>query len=234
MFFCYIKFFQLLIELLIISFCYQGWESSTIPFQIDASGTRILNTDNFCHSLWVVVLSFAILGGAALHLSPPTGFCLGFILVRELQLSQMSFDPLPSLPRNTLLRVTSREFPLMLMWVVLCKHILPSAKCILLYTAPCLKVVYNQAKICKQTCRSTCASWMLVGLVSVNNPKFQYLQGSWFLVVQMLHLTGAGWLGLLCVLLLADGAGVREVLFSTLSSDPSALSCPMLELMGRK
>ena len=60
------------------------------------------------------------------------------------------------------------------------------------HTAPHLKVLYSQTKICKQTHGSTCTSQMLVGLVSANNPKFQYLQGSWFLVVQTLHLTGAG------------------------------------------
>ena len=36
------------------------------------------------------------------------------------------------------------------------------------------------------------------------------------------------------MLLSADGTGVGEVLFLTLSSDPSALSCPILELMGSK
>ena len=77
------------------------------PFQTDVLGTHILSTDIFfsfffCHSLWVVVLGLAIWGEAALHLSHPLGFCLGFILVGELQLNQMSFDPLPSLPRNTL------------------------------------------------------------------------------------------------------------------------------------
>ena len=47
-------------------------------------------------------LSFLALfsgGGAALHLSPPLEFCLDFFtLVGELQLNQMSFGPLPSLP----------------------------------------------------------------------------------------------------------------------------------------
>ena len=50
-------------------------------------------------------LSSATWGGAALHLSPPLGFCLGFSLVGELQLDQMSFDPLPSLPRNPLVEL---------------------------------------------------------------------------------------------------------------------------------
>ena len=45
-------------------------------------------------------------GRAALHFSPPLGFNLGFFtLVGELQLDQMSFDPLPSLPRNPLLEL---------------------------------------------------------------------------------------------------------------------------------
>ena len=50
----------------------------------------------------------------------------------------------------------------------------------------------------------------------------------------MLCLTGAGQSGLSCEMLSVDGAGVKEVLFSTLSSDSSALPCPMLELMGNK
>ena len=37
---------------------------------------------------------------------------------------------------------------------------------------------------------------MLVGPVLANKPKFQYLQGSQFLVVQVLHLSGAGQSGL--------------------------------------
>ena len=65
------------------------------------------------------------------------------------------------------------------------------------HTAPHLKVLYSQIKIRKQTCRSTFASQMPVGLASVSNPKFRYLQGSCPLVVRMLHLTGAGWSGLL-------------------------------------
>ena len=60
-------------------------------------------------------LSFLALfpgGGAALHLSPPLGFCLGFFtLVGELQLDQMSFDPLPSLPRNPLLELGWESSP---------------------------------------------------------------------------------------------------------------------------
>ena len=45
-------------------------------------------------------------GGAALHFSPPLGFNLGFFtMVGELQLDQMSFDPLPSLHMNPLLEL---------------------------------------------------------------------------------------------------------------------------------
>ena len=125
-----------------------------------------------------------------MHLSPPLGFFLSFSMVRELQLDQMSFDPLPSLPRNPHMEVTSREFP----WTFSewCSVSIFHDQCSVFHTAPHLKVLYSQIKICKQTCRSTFASWMLVGLVPVNNPKFQYLQGSCPLVVQTPHLTGAG------------------------------------------
>ena len=129
-------------------------------------------------------------GGAALHLSPPLGFCLGFLLVGELQLDQMSFDPLPSLPRNPLVELCRESSPGCLSeW---CSASIFCNQLSVFHTAPYLKVLYNQAKICKQTCRSTCASWMPVGVMSVNNPKFQYHQGSWFLVVRMPCLTGSG------------------------------------------
>ena len=121
-------------------------------------------------------LSFATWGGAALHLSPPLGFCLSFLVVGELQLDQMSFDPLPSLPRNPLVGTTSREFPWMLSeW---CSASMLCDQHSVFHTASRLKVLYSQTKIHKQTCRSTRASWMPVGLASVNNPKFWYLQGS--------------------------------------------------------
>ena len=115
-------------------------------------------------------------GGAASHLSSPLGFCLGFLLVGELQLDQMSFDPLPSLPRNPLVKLCQERSPGHLNeW---CSASIFCNQLSVFYTSPHLKVLYNQAKICKQTCRSTCASWMPVGLASVTNTKFQYLQGS--------------------------------------------------------
>ena len=128
--------------------------------------------------------------GAASHLSSPLGFCLGFLLLGELQLDQMSFDPLPSLPRNPLVELCQESSPgCSSEW---CSASIFHDQLSVFHTAPHLKVLYNQAKICKQTCRSTCASQMPVGLVSVNNTKFRYLQGSGFLVVRMPHLTGAG------------------------------------------
>ena len=198
-----------------------------------------------CQGLMLLLYIFTILCGlsflaqflgsaAASHVSPPLGFCLGFFtLVRKLQPDQMSFESTPFPTHKSTFGVTPREFPWMLKQVVLTKHIFCNQQSVF-YTAPHLKVVYNQAKIHKQTWRSTRASQMPVGLVSVDNPKFRYLQGSWFLVVQVLHLTGAGWSGLSCMLLSADGTGVGEVLFLTLSSDLFPLSYPMLELMGSK
>ena len=124
----------------------------------------------------LLYLSSATWGGAALHLSPPLGFFLSFLMVGELQLDQMSFNPLPSLPRNPLVEVTLREFPRTLSeW---CSASIFCDQHSVFHTAPHLKVLYSQIKICKQTWRSTRASQMLVGLVSVSNPKFQYLQGS--------------------------------------------------------
>ena len=56
----------------------------------------------------LLYLNSATWGGAVSHLSPPLGFFLNFLMVGELQLDQMSFDPLPSLPMNPLVGVTSR------------------------------------------------------------------------------------------------------------------------------
>ena len=105
-----------------------------------------------------------------MHLSPPLGFFLGLLVVGEVQLDQISFDPLPFLPRNPLVEVMLREFPWMLSeW---CSSSIFHDQRSVFYTAPHLKVLYSQIKICKQTRRLTCASQMLVGLVPVNNPKF--------------------------------------------------------------
>ena len=88
----------------------------------------------------------------------------------------MSFNPLPFPPRNPLVEVMLREFPWMLSeW---CSVSIFCNQHSVFHTAPHLKVLYSQIKIHKQTCRSTFASWMPVGLVYVNNPKFRYLQGS--------------------------------------------------------
>ena len=118
----------------------------------------------------LLYLNSATWGGAALHLSPPLGFFLSFLMVGELQLDQMSFDPLPSLPMNPLVGVTLREFPWTLSeW---CSASMVCDQHSVFHTAPHLKVLYSQIKICKQTHKSTHASWMLAGLVSISNPKF--------------------------------------------------------------
>ena len=143
-------------------------------------GTHVSIT-YFHHFLGVAVSQFYYLGWSCLAPLSSTGILLSFLPVGELQLDQMSFNPLPSLPMNPLVEVTSREFP----WT-LSEWCIASMFCnqhSVFHTAPHLKVLYSQIKIHKQTCRSTCASQMLVGPVSVSNPKFRYLQGSWPLVV---------------------------------------------------
>ena len=80
------------------------------------------------------------------------------------------------LPMNPLVEVTLREFPWTLSeW---CSASMVHNQHSVFHSAPHLKVLYSQIKICKQTCGSTHASWMLVGLVSVISPKFWCLQGS--------------------------------------------------------
>ena len=149
----------------------------------------------FYHTLWVAVSWLCYLGWSCNTPLSPMGFFLGFSMVGELQLDQMFFSPLPFLPRNPHMKVTLRVSPWTLSeW---CSACIVHNQCSVFHTAPHLKVLYSQIKIHKQTCRSTFAFQMPVGLASVNNPKFQYLQGSCPLVVRMLHLTGAGWSGLL-------------------------------------
>ena len=152
----------------------------------------------FCHSLWVVFLSCVLWGWSCITPLSSIGILLGLLYIGRGVATEPNVlwsTPFPT--QESTFGVILREFPWMLKWVVLSKHIFWNQQSVF-YTAPHLKVVYNQAKICKQTCRSTHASQMLVGLVSVDNPKFWYLQGSWFLVVWVLHLTGAGWSGLSC------------------------------------
>ena len=149
----------------------------------------------FHYTLWVAVSWLCYLGWSCDTPLSPMGFFLGFSMVRELQLDQMSFNPLPFLPRNPRMKVTLRVSPWMLS--ERCSACIVCNQHSVVHTAPHLKVLYSQIKIRKQTHRSTFASRMLVGLVSVSNPKFRYLQGSCPLVVQMPHLTGAGWSGLL-------------------------------------
>ena len=130
----------------------------------------LISVTYFYHALGVVVSQCCYLGVAALHLSPPLGFFLSFLMVGELQLDQISSDPLPSLPRNPLVEVMLREFPWMLNEQ--CSASIFHNQHSVFHTAPKLKVLYSQTKICRQTCRSTCASQMLVDSGSANNLKF--------------------------------------------------------------
>ena len=182
---------------------------------------------------------------------PPWGLFLGpFTLVEELQLGQMSFGPLPSLPNNpsqrlhwgSSLKCWSEEH---LTDIRCCKY---SA----FYTVLPQKTLYRQSTICRQTHRPTHASQMLVNPVSASRPKFWYFHGSWFLVVLVPHLSGVAQCGLpwgvlstmLGVTIPDDpafpsalstgGAGVTGVVFSTLAMGLSILSCSRLELMGSR
>ena len=95
------------------------WRTSTHerPFTQEGIGIVFIGCFNptfWCHVLGLTFVLFLFifgssmflpfLGGATLHFSiPPGGLLLGlFNPVGELQLGQMSFGPLPSLPRNPL------------------------------------------------------------------------------------------------------------------------------------
>ena len=80
------------------------WGLATIPSRMMCWGSCLCCM--FYYSLWVAVSNLPSGGDTALLFSPPLGFTLGFFtLVGELQLDQMSFDPLPSLPRNPILEL---------------------------------------------------------------------------------------------------------------------------------
>ena len=71
------------------------WGLATIPSRMMHWGSCLCCM--FYYSLWVAVSNLPSGGKAASHFSPPLGFTMGFFtLVGELQLDQMSFDPLPS------------------------------------------------------------------------------------------------------------------------------------------
>ena len=139
MFCYYIKLLQLLVELLMF-YVASGIES------LQPYPSRLMHVrDSYsCYLFFTILcgllsLSSATWGGAALHLSPPLGFCLGFSLVGELQLDQISFDPLPSLPRNPLVELCMREFPWMLSeW---CSASMFHDQLSVFHTAPHLKVL---------------------------------------------------------------------------------------------
>ena len=124
----------------------------------------------FYHTLWIAVSWFCYLGWSCDTPLSPMGFFLGFSMVGELQLDQMSFNPLPFLPRNLCMEVMSRVSPWMLSEQ--CSAYIFHDQHSVFHTAPHLKVLYSHIKICKQTCRSTFASQLPVGLASVNNLKF--------------------------------------------------------------
>ena len=113
-------------------------------------------------------------------------------------------------------------------------------------------MVHRQNMAWRQILRPIHTSQMLERLVSACEPKFWYLHGSWFWVVLVPHLSGAGqsrlpW-GVLPAAfgvtipddpvsagaLSTDGTGVREVVFSTPAMGLSFSSCSMLGLMGSR
>ena len=104
----------------------------------------------------------------------PMEFFLGFSMVGELQLDQMSFNPLPFLPRNPHMEVTLRVSPWTLSeW---CSACIIHNQHSVVHTAPHLKVLYSQIKIRKQTRISTFASgcllvWHLLATQSFNTSR---------------------------------------------------------------
>ena len=96
--------------------------------------------------------------------------------------------PFPA--QESTLEVTLREFPRH--WCESCLADIWCCKKSAFYTVLPQKMVYRQNTICRQTHRLTHASHMPVSPVSASKPKFQHLHGSWFWVVLVPFLSGAG------------------------------------------
>ena len=99
-------------------------------------------------NIFAILCGFSFLallsrGGAASYFSPPLRFSLGFLTqVGELQWDQMSFDPLPSLPRNLLLELHQDSSPgHYSKW---CSASIFCDQQSVFYTAPLQKVMYKQ------------------------------------------------------------------------------------------
>ena len=121
-------------------------------------------------------LSSAIWGWSCIAPLSSTGILLRLLTGQGVATGSNVLLSTPFPMQESTWEVTSREFPLTLNeW---CSASMFRDQLSVFHTAPCLNMLYSQIKIHKQTCRSTCTSWMLVGPVSASNPKFWYLQGS--------------------------------------------------------
>ena len=91
----------------------------------------------FCYSLQAVFLSSAFWGWSCLAPLSSIGIQLGLLYIgRGVATGPNVLRSTPFPTQESTFGVTSREFPWMLKNVVLSKHILQSAKCILLCTPP--------------------------------------------------------------------------------------------------
>ena len=125
--------------------CFLFEIESLQPYPSRLMHRGLISVTYFYHTLGVVVSQCCYLGWSCLTPLSSTGILLSFLMVGELQLDQISFDPLPSLPRNPLVEVTSREFPWMLN--ERCSASIVRNQRSVSHTAPHLKVLYSQTKI---------------------------------------------------------------------------------------
>ena len=110
----------------------------------------------------LLYLSSATWGGAASHPLSSTGILFELLNGRGVATGSNALrsTPFPA-HESTCGGYMSREFPWMLSeW---CSASMLHDQHSVCHTAPHLKVLYSQTKICKQSCRSTCTSWMFVG-----------------------------------------------------------------------
>ena len=140
---------------------------------------------------FLLCLSPSFLGGVAAHSQGLYGGypCWIFFSGGAVALQPNNLWSTPPIQKSTI-ETTLREFPSMPKWVVLSWHGVEKVECV--HTVLSQKMVYRQDMPWKQIHRPTNVSKMLDRLVSVSKLKFWYLHGSWFWVVCVLHLSGAG------------------------------------------
>ena len=115
----------------------------------------------------------------------PMGIALGlFYSGRGVAIGPNVLWSTPFPAQESTFEVMSREFPWALMWVVLGRHMMLQVECVL-HCASTENGIQTKHNMQTDPHGPTHTSQMLVIPISVNKPKFWYLHGSWFWVIQV-------------------------------------------------